>query len=206
MQPDSWQNGRIHRPGICSTTGFQHRRLQRALDLVLLTAEDARDHLLPAGNRREPLTSLRRADCVLLREEECDRLRQVVRLHSAAELWVIRRELIVQQKLARPFCFCGIARPDSFFAMVRQAGYTPSGTMVFPDHHGYSSDDVRRLVEGAVAVDADGFYLTRKDVVKLPREWVQHLQRVGSVHAPLLRVSFLEEARVSERLAAVFAS
>ncbi len=50
--------------------GFQHRRLARALDVVLVTAEDLEDALLPAGNRREQLRALRRADVVVVREEE----------------------------------------------------------------------------------------------------------------------------------------
>jgi tetraacyldisaccharide 4'-kinase len=42
--------------------GFQHRGLARDFDFVLVTPEDARDRLLPAGRLREPMTSLRRAD------------------------------------------------------------------------------------------------------------------------------------------------
>ncbi len=46
--------------------GFQHRSLARDFDIVLVTPEDARDRLLPAGRLREPLSSLRRADAVVL--------------------------------------------------------------------------------------------------------------------------------------------
>src|SRR6266849_1253925 len=46
--------------------GFQHRGLARDFDIVLVTPEDARDHLLPAGRLREPLSALRRADAVVL--------------------------------------------------------------------------------------------------------------------------------------------
>jgi len=46
--------------------GFQHRALARDFDIVLVTPDDARDRLLPAGRLREPVTSLRRADAVVL--------------------------------------------------------------------------------------------------------------------------------------------
>ena len=46
--------------------GFQHRRLARDFDIVLVTPEDARDRLLPAGRLREPLRALRRADAIVL--------------------------------------------------------------------------------------------------------------------------------------------
>ena len=59
--------------------GFQHRQLARAVDVVLVTAEDLEDALLPAGNRREPLAALRRADVVVLREEERERIEARVR-------------------------------------------------------------------------------------------------------------------------------
>ncbi|PYV49254.1 MAG: tetraacyldisaccharide 4'-kinase, partial [Acidobacteria bacterium] len=49
--------------------GFQHRSLARDFDIVLLTSEDLHDQLLPAGRLREPLSSLRRADAVVLTEE-----------------------------------------------------------------------------------------------------------------------------------------
>ncbi len=46
--------------------GFQHRQLARDFDIVLVTPDDARDRLLPAGRLREPLSALRRADAVVL--------------------------------------------------------------------------------------------------------------------------------------------
>ena len=46
--------------------GFQHRALARDFDIVLVTPEDTRDRLLPAGRLREPLSSLSRADAVVL--------------------------------------------------------------------------------------------------------------------------------------------
>jgi tetraacyldisaccharide 4'-kinase len=72
--------------------GFQHRRLARDLDVVLLTLEDARDWLLPAGNLREPLSSLGRADVVVVREDEAAEL---AGLTKGMQVWTIRRELVL---------------------------------------------------------------------------------------------------------------
>ena len=168
--------------------GFQHRQLARALDIVLLTAEDVADTLLPAGNLREPLSSLGRAHVVILREEEAEQLTPIVKTHTTAEIWQIRRELVFAEELARPFAFCGIARPENFRAMLRAAGHTPVGQIVFPDHHPYTAQDIDRIVTAAKAANADGIYLTEKDAVKLPQQLHQHLQTVGPVHAPYLRV------------------
>ncbi len=168
--------------------GFQHRQLARALDIVLLTAEDVADTLLPAGNLREPLSSLRRAHVVILREEEAEQLTPIVKTHTTAEIWQIRRELVFAEELARPFVFCGIARPENFLAMLRAAGRTPVGQILFPDHHPYTARDIDNIVTAAKAANADGIYLTEKDAVKLPQQLHQHLQTVGPVHAPYLRV------------------
>src|SRR5271170_8271695 len=74
--------------------GFQHRRLARDVDIVLLTQADVEDTLLPAGNLREPLSALAKADVVVLREEEEDSLRSVVaglsRANKKPAIWVVR--------------------------------------------------------------------------------------------------------------------
>jgi tetraacyldisaccharide 4'-kinase len=180
--------------------GFQHRRLARDLELVLLTARDADDALLPAGDLREPLASLRRANVLIVREDEAERLRPLLAAHSAAEVWLIRRALHIGTRLVRPYLFCGIARPENFFAMVREAGYEASGSIAFPDHHVYTEADLERLIESAKASSADGFYLTRKDAVKLRPQWMKRLEALGPVHAPELRVSLLKEDAALRRL------
>ena len=172
--------------------GFQHRRLGRQLDIVLLTGEDVADHLLPAGNLREPLSAVRRAQVVILREEEAPALTSIVHSRTSAEIWQIRRELVFQEELTRPFAFCGIARPENFLAMLRAAGHSPVDQLVFPDHHPYTEQDISRIVAAAKAAKADGIYLTEKDAVKLSQQWHQHLQTVGPVHAPTLRVELLD--------------
>ena len=112
--------------------GFQHRRLGRDLDMVLLTAADMEDVLLPAGNLREPLGALRQADVVVLREEElAGRSGWLRRLCARARgmplVWVIRRRLgasRVRGAGAGRWCFAGIARPEGFVAMLEEEGCT----------------------------------------------------------------------------------
>ena len=102
--------------------GFQHRRLARDVDIVLLTQDDVEDTLLPAGNLREPLSALADADIVVLREEEEDSLRSVVAGltggATAPAIWVIRRSLSLGEggEVAlptKPFAFCGIGGPKA---------------------------------------------------------------------------------------------
>jgi tetraacyldisaccharide 4'-kinase len=182
--------------------GFQHRRLARDVDIVLLTQEDVGDSLLPAGNLREPLSAVAEADVVVLREEEADALRSFVAGLSepqrAPAIWVIRRTLSLGEGgevalPSKPFAFCGIARPESFMKMLAAQGYEPMDMMIFPDHHAYDEGDMLRLLERARQVEANGFVTTEKDAVKLTPILRDRLETIGPVVVARLSVELLHE-------------
>jgi tetraacyldisaccharide 4'-kinase len=143
--------------------GFQHRRLARDFDIVLVTPEDARDRLLPAGRMREPLSSLQRADAVVLASG------------AAAEsfpladkmVWRVRRGIVSAEVPPRPVAFCGIARPQNFLLQLRAAGIDPVAEALFRDHHAYSEKDIRDLLLLRQRSEAGGFVTTEKDAVNL---------------------------------------
>jgi tetraacyldisaccharide 4'-kinase len=187
--------------------GFQHRQLARTLDMVLVTEEDLHDALLPAGNLREPLSSLRRADIVVLREPERARIEARVRalIRPDALLWTVRRELRLPNETnpgPRPLAFCAIARPDGFFAMLAQAGCQLVDTLAFPDHHSYDMVDVDRLASIATERHATGFLTTEKDAVKLSSPVLQRLRSIGPVCVSSLDAKFTDEAEVVRELEA----
>lgn len=182
--------------------GFQHRRLARQLDIVLLTLEDAADCLLPAGNLREPLARLRSADVVVLREEEEAELRGLLQRFAGAEkgVWVIRRRLeIAGDTPRRPLAFCGIARAGNFFSMLRGAGVELVGTVAFGDHHDYQERDIERLIAAVRHGNADGLVTTEKDEVKLSGAMRTRLESAGLTVAKLT-VQFAEEDTVLARI------
>jgi tetraacyldisaccharide 4'-kinase len=144
--------------------GFQHRSLARDFDIVLMTERDFGDRMLPSGRLREPLSSLARADAVVLPAG-------LAVDHPALRekpLWRIERELVLpSMPSAPPIVFCGIARPEQFFAQVRAAGITPAAEIIFRDHHAYNRSDVERLLALRVKLSAGGFLTTEKDAVNL---------------------------------------
>jgi tetraacyldisaccharide 4'-kinase len=146
--------------------GFQHRRLTRDLNIVLVTPEDARDRLLPAGRLREPLHSLRRADVVVLASGASAESFPL----SGKTVWRVRRGIVTaatQSIPARPVVFCGIARPQSFLLQLRTAGIDPAAEALFRDHHTYTEKDIRDLLQIRQHSGADGFVTTEKDAVNL---------------------------------------
>jgi len=149
--------------------GFQHLRLARDLDVVVLAAGDRGAHVLPAGPLREPWRALGRAD-VLVGTPEADvpgalaatvRASGLVRTANepvAAALTALRGKAVV--------AVCGIARPARFLDLVDAAGARVIATIRFADHHRYDGADWRRIAAAAEQV-ADLVVTTEKDLVKL---------------------------------------
>jgi tetraacyldisaccharide 4'-kinase len=143
--------------------GFQHRALARDFDIVLVTPEDARDRLLPAGRLREQVTSLSRADAVVLASGASP---QSFPLNGKL-LWRVRRGISVTNVPARPVVFCGIARPQNFLLQLRTAGIEPVAQALFRDHHAYSERDIQDLLKLRQQSEAEGFVTTEKDAINL---------------------------------------
>jgi len=141
--------------------GFQHRRLHRDFDIVLLEAGDLRASLLPFGRLREPLASLGRAHAVAAPVE-------LAALLAAPNVWHLRRRLVLHEPApTRPLAFCGLARPGQFWQSLADIGIYPAGTYAFGDHHRYGANDIALLRRLARQHDANGFLTTEKDLVKL---------------------------------------
>jgi tetraacyldisaccharide 4'-kinase len=169
--------------------GFQHRRLWRDLDIVLLDATRpfGFGHLLPRGLLREPVSRLCRADVILFTRcdqvapESLETLSTQVRHLSprALQARAIHAPLSVRELGQGPkypplflagkkcFVFAGIGNPGSFSATVRQMGASLAGQCFFKDHHAYSRSDLVYLSQAAEKSGADGLATTAKDAVKL---------------------------------------
>ncbi|MGH7494367.1 MAG: tetraacyldisaccharide 4'-kinase [bacterium] len=168
--------------------GFQHRRLQRDNDLVLLDAQllSPPAWLLPAGPLREPWSSLRRAHWVGLTntspvpEAARRELLQFIHEHSRAPVVPISfvadhlehlwgRESLANEKLAnaKVFLVSGIANPQRFHRMAADLGSRPAGKLVYHDHHRFTRVEVRALIEQFRTSGADFLITTAKDGVKL---------------------------------------
>lgn len=216
---ESGRFGRVH----LLDAGFQHRRLARAVDIVLVTRRDLDDHLLPAGNLREPLSSLSRAQIVVLRDEEASvveervlsalngalpmiwKIRRSASLHPMTSPQGARRDAAVESARKtplHPLAFCGLARPEGFADSLQAAGCSVAGFDVFRDHHAYTLQDMERLVRRARAAGADGFVTTEKDAVKLTPAMLASLDTLGPVHVARLSVELMDaEAAMRELIA-----
>ncbi|PSH04283.1 MAG: tetraacyldisaccharide 4'-kinase [Acidobacteria bacterium] len=140
--------------------GFQHRRLHRDFDIVLLAHSDLQGSLLPFGRLREPLSSLGRAHAVVAPAD-------LAGLLTNPNIWYMRRRLVLPAPApTRPVAFCGLARPRQFWQSLADIGISPVRTFSFGDHHRYSAKDIALLQGLAKQHGANGFLTTEKDLVK----------------------------------------
>jgi tetraacyldisaccharide 4'-kinase len=168
--------------------GFQHRRVARDLDIVLINCTDPFGHgrVLPRGLLREPLSGLRRAGAVVL--THADRVDETARAEIESEILRRRPGLPVFRAAHAPvalrtgdgndlpleslrsrrvFAFCGLASPDAFERDVRSLCGSYAGHHWFADHHTYTPQDRARIQAAARTAGADVMVTTEKDWAKL---------------------------------------
>jgi tetraacyldisaccharide 4'-kinase len=162
--------------------GFQHRQLTRDLDIVTIDATNpwGGGELLPYGRLREPLESLKRADCLVVTrcdqaDDLSDTLTKLVKLSgdrpifqsrmNAKRLTTINESTSALPK--RVLAYCAIGNPESFFNSVRQQGIDVVSQRSFRDHHVYTQSEIDKLVSDAHDSGAEALVTTAKDSVKL---------------------------------------
>ncbi|HEV3138178.1 MAG TPA: tetraacyldisaccharide 4'-kinase [Pirellulales bacterium] len=171
---------------------FQHRRIARDLDIVLVDAlePDGFGHVFPRGTLREPLSGWNRADVVMLTrtelagETERAAIRQRVREHAPEAIWVEathapqclesasgERQSLDSLKGQRVAAFCGIGNPAGFRHALVDCGFQLADIREFADHFVYSRGDIEALVRWSDGLDVAAVLCTCKDLVKITIPW-----------------------------------
>ena len=155
--------GRVH----LLDDGFQHRQLHRDVDILLLSREDWRDRLLPAGNLREGQRAAERASVVAIPSDDAEFEQELRAWGWRGPVWRVRRTMDVPEAAAPAAAFCGIARPEQFFAGLEAAGVKLAARMAFGDHHCFTEGDLREVVASARRAGAATLITTQKDRVRM---------------------------------------
>jgi tetraacyldisaccharide 4'-kinase len=156
-----------HQPLHILDDAFQHRQLHRDIDILLLNPDDWRDRLLPAGNLREPLRAAMRATVIAIPAGESEFEAELRRWGWQGPIWRLHRRTEIPPVSAPVLAFCGIARPQQFFAGLEAAGLRLARQVAFRDHHPYTTSDFDRLQASARAAGASALVTTAKDQVRL---------------------------------------
>ena len=168
--------------------GFQHRRLRRDLDMVLIDALNpfGYGHVLPRGMLRERPISLRDAHAVVITRSDlvdaaplAELSERIRTLAPAATVHLaVHRPTAGMDEQGRPvelealtgapaLAFCGLGNPGGFFGTLQRQGVPLAGRMEFDDHVDYTADVVERINQTVEQCDAKVLLTTQKDAVKL---------------------------------------
>ncbi|MDI6742467.1 MAG: tetraacyldisaccharide 4'-kinase [Smithella sp.] len=173
---------------ICDDA-MQHRQIFRDINLVLLdnSVLKNRQHLLPRGRLREPVSGIKRASAVLLTRTdegayinesmadilEAENIPVFKSVHRAVA--IISADGRVSQPMSelkdKNICaFCGIANPGSFEKTLLAAGARILSFDIFPDHHHFKKPELEKLKAGFMRQNADYLLTTEKDVMRLQKQ------------------------------------
>ena len=167
--------------------GFQHQRLARSVDVVLIDALDpfGGGEVFPLGRLREAPAGLARAHLILITRSELSDLsaaieRQVRRWNARApvfragvepQAWVEHRTGRRHGPAERPFeragVFCGLGNPEAFRRTLERMGVEPVAWVDFEDHHRYRPRELRHISQEMRAQGATALVTTEKDVMNL---------------------------------------
>jgi len=196
--------------------GFQHVRLARDVDIVLIDALDplGGGGVFPLGRLREPFSAIERADIVVITRARFSDLTPAIE-HAVSQWnphapvfratlepreWVNSRDgtchPIAELPFRRAGAFCGLGNPQSFRRTLERLGLAPVCWFEFEDHHRYRAHEFRRLEHHFVEQDADAMVTTEKDAINL------HDDSRASLPVYYLRVS-MEIEREDEFLDAI---
>jgi len=173
--------------------GFQHRRIFRDIDIVLL--DSARPFgnrfLLPRGSLREPPEALARADAIVftrwhdglaepasnlpefVQDRPIFKSRHIPYVHSvlpsdAGSPQALKHSDLARLKGTRVFAFSAIADNKDFHRVLVEIGCQTTGCAEFADHHAYRSGELEEICQKAEEMNAELLVTTQKDLSKLP--------------------------------------
>jgi tetraacyldisaccharide 4'-kinase len=163
---------------------FQHRRLARDLDIVLISPDEKRPlRESPAERRplREGPSALGRADIILVRRSGDADAKERIRAsfpRAAIFEYGIAPRIVIEAKTGRSspasslkdqrvFAVCGIAGPQRFLSTLLELGAEVVGSLVFPDHYDYPADSIKRIKHAFDDSTARFLVTTEKDIAKL---------------------------------------
>ena len=207
VSPDRFLSGTLARRRFDADVlilddGYQHLRVARTVDLLLLRAADLEDAVVPSGRLREPIEAARRADAILVPDGEGDPA-DVARRVGVADAFAVRTHVgalraigavegraegrplhdgVPEGRALRVIAVAAIARPERFVNALRSLGYEVTREIAFRDHHWFTRADIARIERAAMDAAVDLVVTTEKDAMRLE---AQPLRSARSAYLPM---------------------
>ena len=168
--------------------GFQHRKLHRDFNLVLLDASAKKNSywMLPVGNLREAFSGVKRATAVIINKCNYADPKDVQRISLECRKYiddssVWKADFLFEEwkplfdgshqsfKNSNISICCGLGNPQAFVKTVEGQNFNPVGKFIFPDHFYWKPSDVEKMAHEMRKLDSYDLMVTEKDAVKLDR-------------------------------------
>jgi tetraacyldisaccharide 4'-kinase len=196
--------------------GFQHRYLHRDLNLMVMTVEEIvnGDWLLPAGDRREPMSSLKRANALVITRckdmQDFEQAKRTIESKLRAEprpflggegivgvqiklkslKLISSNETLETGTLAgkKVIAVSGIGNPKTFESLLEDTGMIVVKHFMFSDHHWFSDEDIQTIIKARKALSVDFIVTTEKDIMRLRERFVEFLKTEPVIVAEIQQV------------------
>lgn len=179
------------RPAFLLDDGYQHRKLYRNLDIVIIDRSQPlkANHIFPVGTLREPVSELRRCHLAVINgaidpNTESDAVASELRsIHEKVEIYSCLQRIRTlipfsawreghtngdsDETPRSAYLAAAVGNPERFYRDVRQSGIEVKGKRFFDDHYWIKPNDWRLCAEEARAMAADAIIITEKDAVKI---------------------------------------
>jgi tetraacyldisaccharide 4'-kinase len=166
-----------HPDVILLDDAFQHRRVARDLDVILVDVSESIPDLkvLPFGKLREPVDSIHRSDAVILTHTAHGRKKTVQWMRDNVRVPVFHADYDPRDAAAwkgkKAAAFCGIGAPQHFFEMLSDQEVRVVLRKSFPDHHAFTKKEITVFQKQAEQAGAEILITTPKDAVRLSTDW-----------------------------------
>ena len=204
--------------------GYQHWKLKRDLNILLVDAINVfgNGHMLPRGTLREPLNHLNRADmCLLTKVDQaakgaCEEIRSTLAKYNERALVVEsthkplgfieignlfskeKNEILSIDTMRghKIIAMSAIGNPASFEQTLSDIGAVITESLRFPDHHDYTEQEIREVMNQAEEQGAEAIVITDKDAVKIPQTLLSK-KRPIPIYIISIEVTFINNAEVA---------
>lgn len=157
--------------------GLQDRELSYDLQIVCFDTKNliGNGNLLPSGPLREKIQSLKKYDCIILKDDINKAKifsKKIIKLNKKIRIfysYTSIENLNEFKKTKKYLIFSGIGNPDSFKNILKNENLDIVKELVFPDHHDYKEQDIKNIKDQAKKLKAK-IITTEKDFIKLSKK------------------------------------
>ena len=154
--------------------GFQDHSIKKDFSIICFNEKQwiGNGLTIPSGPLREKLTSLSRANCVVINGKKNNNLEnKILEKNKLIKIYYTKyiAENISNFKNRKIICFAGIGNPENFFNILKMNGINILNHIKFPDHYNYSQKELEDLKKKARENNAS-LLTTEKDYLRINKE------------------------------------